>query len=415
MEPKRKLFNRDFSLMVVGQVISQFGHSILSFALSLYVLDLTGSATLFGGVLAVSTVPRILFAPVGGVLADRLPRHRIMYVLDFLTAVAVWNFGLYGRNGSPVPPAALMMALAVVSACYYPSVSSSTPLLVPAEELTRANSVTSQVNALSGLLGPILGGIVYGFWGIGSICLVSGGCFLTSAVMECFLRIPFQPQASRGGGLTTAVADLKEAGTFLSRSGLLTLLFVFAAVNFLFNGCCNVALPYHLKITLGLSSQLYSLVESAAAAGSILGATLVGILGTRLSFYQNWKYAFFATLPLAFTALVLIRLDFPLISWAVILLAWFAGMVFNAFLNILHAAFVQQITPTPLLGKVSSLSSMCCQCVIPLGQGAYGLLVASLPPWCVFLFTFAASLPLVALIRSSLNKFQSSEIKILEI
>ena len=58
MEPKRKLFNRDFSLMVVGQVISQFGHSILSFALSLYVLDLTGSATLFGGVLAVSTVPR---------------------------------------------------------------------------------------------------------------------------------------------------------------------------------------------------------------------------------------------------------------------------------------------------------------------------------------------------------------------
>ena len=75
---------------------------------------------------------------------------------------------------------------------------SAVPLLVPGAELTRANALVTQVAALSSLLGPVLGGALYGFWGIGPICLVSGGCFLASAVMECFLRIPFAPAPRQG-------------------------------------------------------------------------------------------------------------------------------------------------------------------------------------------------------------------------
>ena len=73
-----RLFSRDFTLMVAGQIISLFGNAILRFALSLYVLDTTGSAAVFGGILAVSMVPTILCSPLGGVLADRVPRQRIM-------------------------------------------------------------------------------------------------------------------------------------------------------------------------------------------------------------------------------------------------------------------------------------------------------------------------------------------------
>ena len=68
-----RLFSRDFTLMVAGQIISLFGNAILRFALSLYVLDTTGSAAVFGGILAVSMVPTILCSPLGGVLADRVP------------------------------------------------------------------------------------------------------------------------------------------------------------------------------------------------------------------------------------------------------------------------------------------------------------------------------------------------------
>ena len=70
-----RLFSRDFTLMVAGQIISLFGNAILRFALSLYVLDTTGSAAAFGGILAVSMVPTILCSPLGASLADRVPRQ----------------------------------------------------------------------------------------------------------------------------------------------------------------------------------------------------------------------------------------------------------------------------------------------------------------------------------------------------
>jgi len=85
MKPK-KLFHRNFSLMIIGQIISLFGNAILRFALSMYVLDLTGSAAAFGTILAVSMIPTVLLSPVGGIIADRINRRNIMVALDFTTA-----------------------------------------------------------------------------------------------------------------------------------------------------------------------------------------------------------------------------------------------------------------------------------------------------------------------------------------
>ena len=92
---KTKRFGKDFILVIIGQIISLFGNAILRFALSLYVLDTTGSAAVFGGILAVSMVPTILCSPLGGVLADRVPRQRIMWGLDFFTAAR-----LLGETGA---------------------------------------------------------------------------------------------------------------------------------------------------------------------------------------------------------------------------------------------------------------------------------------------------------------------------
>lgn len=69
---KEKLFHRDFTLMIIGQIVSLFGNSILRFSLSLFVLDQTGSAAAFGGILAVSMIPTVLLSPFGGLLADRV-------------------------------------------------------------------------------------------------------------------------------------------------------------------------------------------------------------------------------------------------------------------------------------------------------------------------------------------------------
>ncbi|MCI9264115.1 MAG: MFS transporter [Oscillospiraceae bacterium] len=400
---KAKLFSRDFSLMLLGQIVSLLGNAMVRFALSLYVLDLTGSAAVFGGVLAASMVPTVLLSPMGGVLADRLPRQRIMYALDFLTALAVWNFALFGQNGSTLPPALLLLTLSAIQACYQPSVLSSLPLLVPQEELTRANALATQVAALSSLLGPVLGGAVYGFWGIGPLCLVSSFCFLCSAVMECFLRIPFTP-ASAKGGASAPWNDLKEAGSFLSRSGLLPLLGVVAGMNLFLSSLYIVGLPYFVKVTLGLSSQLYSLVEAAMGLGTILGAVLVGILGSRLTFPRSWRYLLLASLSPAAMVPAVAVLSVPLGSWLVLLLSALLGMTCAGIFSILAQTYFQTVTPAPLLGKVGSFVTAAATCAMPLGQGLQGLLLDRFPPYLPPLLTLVACLGLTWQARRILEK-----------
>ena len=190
------IFRRDFTMVVIGQIISLFGNAVLRFALSLYVLSLTGSAAVFGGILALSMIPTVLLSPIGGVLADRMPRQKIMVVLDFSTCALILGYALlFARSGSLGAITVFMILLALIQAVYQPSVQASVPSLVDEEGLMAANGVVMQVQALASLLGPILGGVLYAAFGLFPILWVSSACFFASAVLELFIRIPFSPLA----------------------------------------------------------------------------------------------------------------------------------------------------------------------------------------------------------------------------
>lgn len=88
---KEKLFTRNFTLLVMGQASSLFGNYILRLALSMYVLETTGSAAVFAGILSVATISAILLSPLGGILADRADRRNIMVALDALTGLSVFG------------------------------------------------------------------------------------------------------------------------------------------------------------------------------------------------------------------------------------------------------------------------------------------------------------------------------------
>ena len=167
MKEKSTLFKRDFTLVVIGQIISLFGNAILRFALPLYLLRETGSSALFGIVTACSFAPMVVLSMIGGVLADRVNKRNIMVGLDFCTAVLILVFYLSLGKLPTVPLfIAVLMLLYGISGTYQPSVQASIPLLVSSEKLMAGNAVINQVNTLSGLLGPVIGGIMFGMWGI---------------------------------------------------------------------------------------------------------------------------------------------------------------------------------------------------------------------------------------------------------
>ena len=145
---------------------------------------------MFGTILAVSMIPTVLLSPFGGVLADRLPKQKIMTILDFVTAgLIVFYDAVYGSAGNLAAVTIFMILLTLIQAFYQPSVQASIPLLASQEQLMAANGIVMQVQALAGLLGPILAGMLYGIGGVKPILAASAVCFFLSAVMLSLIHI----------------------------------------------------------------------------------------------------------------------------------------------------------------------------------------------------------------------------------
>lgn len=134
MNHRKTCCGRDFTLVVAGQIISLFGNAILRFALPLYLLKETGSSALLGTVTACALLPMVL-----------------LFIVTLML--------LYGISGT-----------------YQPAVQASIPALVPKDRILWAGAVVNQVGFLANLTGLVFGGMLYGFWGIGSILRVSILC-----------------------------------------------------------------------------------------------------------------------------------------------------------------------------------------------------------------------------------------------
>ena len=388
-----KLFRRDFVLMVIGQIISLFGNAILRFALSLYVLTLTGSAGAFGGIMALSMVPMVFCGPLGGVAADRLPRQRIMAVLDFITAALILAAALLLRGGGLAVVTALVLLLCAIQAFYQPSVTASIPLLAEGEQLMPANSVVALVQALASLLGPILGGLLYGLFDLRLILSVSAACFFASAVLELFLRIPYEKPARSQTALKQIAADLAQAARFLRRErpALLAVLLLLASLNLFLAGLYTVGLPYLVKVHLGLSDLLYSYSQAALGIGSILGGLLPALLGQRMPIRRSFWYLLGVTVLLLPMALVLAVRVPALTAYGVIAASSLAGMACVAAFNVSSLTFFQKSVPAGLLGKVSSFANAISTCALPLGQALYGALFEVAAPWLAVVFALGSS------------------------
>lgn len=373
----QKLFNRDFTLVAIGQLISLFGNAILRFALALYVLDATGSAAVFGSVTAIAVIPTILLSPFGGILSDRVNRRNIMVALDFATAALALSLGLLlsEENAVTLITAALLL-LSVIQACYTPSVNSSVPLLQAEENLVKANAVVSQVSMLANLIGPVLGGVLYGLFGAMPIILVSGVCFFLSAVLELFIHIPFQPLDAKTSILQIVKDDLRESIRFMTREqpDILRITLMIAVYSLFVVSTITVGLPYMVRTVLGLSSQLYGAAEGLMAAAGIAGGIASGFLAGRLKTSRLYWL-----LVLSGAALVPVGAAFllgcgPMTCYIVITICIMAMQLLIALFSIFMLSLAQGRTPSHLLGKMTAYIMTLTMCAQPVGQALYGVL-----------------------------------------
>ena len=374
---KEKLFTRNFTLLILGQVSSLTGNYTLKFALSMYVLEQTGSASIFAGMLSAALLPTVLLSPFGGILADRANRKHIMVALDALSGLSVLAAGLLLPLGRELwVIGALLVLLSVLAAFESPTVQACVPQMVSPQNLVQGNAVVSQVSAVTSLVTPFLGSLFYTAFGIGPVFAAAVVCFWLTALLECMIHLEYQKPPRTAGIGAIVREDLAVSAHFLRREqpDILKLLLLAALAGMFVSGTAVVGFPYLVRTVLGLSATYYGAAESAMGAAAILGSLCAGLLGKKL------RVRDMAAIFLSFgLSLFPIGLSFLLpvgrmARYGVLLFFFCVCQLGVCIFSTYAITLIQQLTPEQLMGKVMSCVFTLSMCAQPVGQVVYGAL-----------------------------------------
>ncbi len=374
---KEKLFTKNFTLLVLGQVSSLFGNYIMRLALSMYVLELTGSAAVFAGLLSAATIPTILLSPVGGILADRADRRNIMVALDAMTGTAVLCAALLlSEQRALVVIGALLVLLSVLGAFETPTVQACIPSMLRGDNIIRGNAVVNQTASISYLTAPLLGGIFYSAFGIKPVMYASVLCFFVTAFLECFIRLDYRPAGFVGNALAVAKADFLDSVRFIGkeRRDILRILLLAALSRFFVMGVTLVGLPFLVRTVLGLDARYYGAAESVLAVAVIAGSMAAGVLAGKIE-----KGGLSPMLAAVGLCIVPAGLAFLLpagtgVRYAALVAAFCGMQIAISMFSIYAVSMIQQGTPEYMIGKVMAYTSAITMCAQPAGQMVYGFL-----------------------------------------
>lgn len=374
---KEKLFTRNFTLLILGQVSSLTGNYTLKFALSMYVLEQTGSASIFAGMLSAALLPTVLLSPFGGILADRANRKHIMVALDALSGLSVLAAGLLLPLGRELwMIGALLVLLSVLAAFESPTVQACVPQMVSPQNLVQGNAVVSQVSAVTSLVTPFLGSLFYTAFGIGPVFAAAVVCFWLTALLECMIRLEYQKPPRTAGIGAIVREDLAVSAHFLrwEQPDILKLLLLAALAGMFVSGTAVVGFPYLVRTVLGLSATYYGAAESAMGAAAILGSLCAGMMGKKLRvrdlavIFLSFGLSLF---PIGFSFLLPVG---RMARYGVLLFFFCVCQLGVCIFSTYAITLIQQRTPKQLMGKVMSCVFTLSMCAQPVGQLVYGAL-----------------------------------------
>lgn len=372
-----KLFKRDFTMIIIGQIISLFGNSILRFALPLYLLRETNSSSLFGTVTACSFIPLVIFSLFGGVIADRKNKRNIMVALDFTTAAVILIFIIALGRISLVPiMIAVLMILYGISGIYQPAVQASIPLITEQNLLMQGNAVINMVNTLANLLGPILGGVLFGAFGIIPILYISICCFFISAIMEIFIHIPFIKNTDGKKVFQAVKSDLKESFKFIKNEKpiLLSVIGILALFNLILTAVIIVGIPIMITQILKMSDTALGITQGALGLGGFAGGIIAGTAAKKMKLKNGYLILIICSLAAFFMGISLLDAVPHKIAYTIITAVSFGAMCASTIFSISIMTAIQQQTPSHLLGKIMAVIMAVSSCSQPIGQAVYGIL-----------------------------------------
>jgi MFS family permease len=388
----RPLRERDFAMFWLGWTVSLIGDGFFLVAIAWQVFDLWNSPTALAVVGVAETIPLVAFVLVGGVVADRFERRKVLIFSSALRGVAVAVLGLLAVSG-----AVELWHIFVLSAFFGagqafqgPAAGAIIPDLVPKHLLVQANSLSQFVRqAAFAFVGPAIGGFVVHSVGAGSAFLIDAATF-GFAIVTLLLLHP-RPAAATSEGATSVRRDIAEGLRYVRQKVWLwgTLAWAFAAI-FLVYGPFTVLLPFLVRNQLGGDAGDLGLVFAAGGLSAIIVSLVIGQIGLprrHITFmYALWMVACLQIAAYAFA-------DVPWQAMAISFAGegcWAAGLI-------VWVTLMQRVVPAELLGSVKSVDWLFSLGLAPLSFAVTGPLAGWLGVKPVLLIAGISASALTAL------------------
>ncbi len=376
------LRNKNFALLMAGKAVSLLGSDMQQFALSLYVLSITGSATIFASMLAISILPRLILSPIAGVFGDWFDRKRSIVTMDMVNSMLIGSYAVYFYLSGELSIFSiylLVILLEITEIFFGAAMAAVVPSIIKKEDLFEANSLKSMITSVFTMIAPLIAAVLYSLTGIFGILIINSVSFMASAISEMFIEIPKFNRKPEKVNVANFRKDFMEGIGIIRNSRVIkNIIGLGMILNFCLGSLFSVGLIYIVKETLGGSDMQIGLFSSVLSFSMLLTPLLFSGFAKKVHIGKLLIYSFFIVSFLIMTIGVVSAEVFTLqfigntVPFMAILGLCFIIGIFVTLANISLGTLFDTIVPKEVMGRTASVMGLGMTIAAPVGQVVLG-------------------------------------------
>ena len=384
---RKKLWNKDFILLLQGSAVSTVGDLMYSVAIGYWVYEQTGSNSLMGIMSAISMLVTMFLSPFTGSIVDKCNRKWVLVGMDLMQSAVMLTVGTLAYMGKLNVPGVLIAAfLAAFGSVFYSPASGTLMIdIIPHDDMVRGQSIFSGANSLINMVGTAFSGVMVAFFGVPLIVVINGLSNLYSAISELFIRVPKTVQQGEPVTVKGILRDSRSAIKEIFSEPCLRIFVPSALIlNLLSAGPLTLALPFCLE--KGFTVDAYGYIMSVWTAASLICVVLLGVVKLKP------KVRFWVMAVGFVTAEMFLILAYLSGSFLPMCVFMFAGAFLNCAGNTVFSASLMLALPEENRGAILGFIQSASVGGTALSAIIYGFLGDAFPLYLVFAAGSALSL-----------------------
>lgn len=427
--------DKNFILLFFGSLVSGIGSRMYGFGISLFLLDLTGSASSMATYFSIWIFVLFVLSPIAATFTDRWKNKvKVLYITDFgrgiiylISALGIYYFNSLGNIQLVLTTIyVILVFIGIQTAFFSPTSSALLPQLVHEDELVSASGLYNLTRSLQNILGLALGAIIYATFGIIVLIIINAISFILSAISEMFIKYEkaknqerldesaYEEEEINGNNkfihyFKRVLKDLKDATTYIFTDAkpIAAIIFLMIINMSMVSPYFSIGIPYIIKEHLSFDNfkpdYILATSETAVSIGLIfMSFMLTSFLATKLKIYQLLRLSAVVFIIFAISSCIAIKFyDINFIEEnifiVIFLIISFISGIGNALINVPLSASISKYVDPNKIGKVVTLMDSFGGILMPVSFLLLGLLIDEVSMYIV-LYVMLAGFSLQALI-----------------